>query len=77
MGIDIWSISADVRESEIFSGNVKIDSFLSRDRMAFMSASGKDLPIAIASPTDFIVVVNRGSASWNFSKANLGAFTTT
>ena len=66
-----------MRDSEITSGKVKIDSFLSRERSAFMSASGNDLPIAIASPTDFIVVVNLGSASWNFSKANRGALTTT
>ena len=68
---------AEIFESEITSGKVKIDSFLSKERIAFISASGKDLPIAMASPTDFIVVVRRGSASWNFSKANLGAFTTT
>ena len=42
-----------------------------------MRASGNDLPIAIASPTLFIVVVRRGSASENFSKAKRGAFTTT
>ena len=42
------------------------------------SASLKVRPIAITSPTDFIVdVERRGSASGNFSKANRGIFTTT
>jgi hypothetical protein len=34
-------------------------------------------PIAIASPTDFIVVVRVGSAAGNFSNANRGTLTTT
>ncbi len=34
-------------------------------------------PIAIASPTDFIVVVSVASAAGNFSKANRGTLTTT
>ena len=42
-----------------------------------MSASENERPIAIASPTLFIVVVSRGSASANFSKAKRGNFTTT
>jgi hypothetical protein len=46
------------------------------DRRAFCNASGKLRPIAIASPTLFIVVVNVVSAPGNFSKANLGTFTT-
>ena len=33
--------------------------------------------MAIASPTDFIVVVRVESAAGNFSKANLGTLTTT
>ena len=33
--------------------------------------------MAIVSPTLFICVVSRLSASGNFSKANLGTFTTT
>ena len=37
----------------------------------------KDRPIAIASPTLFIVVVRVGSACGNFSKAKRGTFTTT
>ena len=49
----------------------------SSDRIAFCSASGKLRPIAIASPTDFIVVVSSGSEPGNFSKANRGTFTTT
>ncbi len=52
-------------------------SFFSSDRSAFCSASGKLRPIAMASPTDFIVVVRVGSAPGNFSKANRGTFTTT
>ena len=42
-----------------------------------MRASENERPIAIASPTLFIVVVKRGSASANFSKAKRGTFTTT
>ena len=57
-------------------GKVNIASLRSKERKAFMSASGKDRPIAIASPTLFIVVVRRESASANFSKANRGALTT-
>ncbi len=49
----------------------------SSERMAFCSASTNDRPIAIASPTDFIVVVSSASAPGNFSKANRGIFTTT
>ena len=33
--------------------------------------------MAIASPTDFMVVVRRVSAAGNFSNANRGTFTTT
>ena len=57
-------------------GKVNIASLRSSERNAFISASGKLLPIAIASPTLFIVVVKRGSASGNFSKAKRGIFTT-
>ena len=46
-------------------------------RHALPSASLNVRPIAITSPTDFIVDVSLGSASENFSKANRGAFTTT
>ncbi len=49
----------------------------SRLRSAFWSAVAKLRPIAIASPTDFIVVVSVASAEGNFSKAKRGAFTTT
>ena len=42
-----------------------------------MRASGKLRPIAMASPTLFMVVVKRGSASANFSKAKRGILTTT
>ena len=58
-------------------GQVKIASLRSRDLKAFISASENERPIAIASPTLFIVVVRRGSASANFSNAKRGTFTTT
>ena len=48
----------------------------SSDLSAFCKACVKLRPIAIASPTLFMVVVRVGSAAGNFSKANLGAFTT-
>ena len=48
-----------------------------RARSAFCSASVKLRPIAIASPTLFIVVVSVGSAAGNFSNANRGTLTTT
>ena len=51
--------------------------FFSSERSAFCSASVKLRPIAIASPTDFIVVVSVGSAAGNFSKAKRGTLTTT
>jgi hypothetical protein len=38
---------------------------------------GEVRPIAIASPTDFIVVVSVGSAAGNFSNAKRGTLTTT
>ena len=60
-----------------FAGHENGASLRSSERKAFCSASAKERPIAIASPTDFIVVVRRGSASANFSKAKRGAFTTT
>jgi hypothetical protein len=41
------------------------------------SASVKLRPRAIASPTDFIVVVSSGSAAGNFSNAKRGILTTT
>ena len=47
------------------------------ERMAFCSASVKERPIAMASPTDFMVVVSAGSAPRNFSKAKRGTLTTT
>ena len=49
----------------------------SSERIAFCSASTNDRPIAIASPTLFIVVVSSGSAPGNFSNAKRGIFTTT
>jgi hypothetical protein len=45
--------------------------------MAFPKASENVRPIAIASPTDFIWIVSRGSAFGNFSNAHRGILTTT
>ena len=47
------------------------------DRRALFNASPKLRPMAIASPTLFIVVVKVVSAPGNFSKAKRGTFTTT
>lgn len=51
--------------------------FFSRERRALLSASGKLRPMAMASPTDFMVVVSVASATGNFSKAKRGTLTTT
>ena len=50
---------------------------VSKDRSAFCNDSRKLLPIAIASPTDFIWVPKRGSERGNFSKVKRGIFVTT
>ena len=50
---------------------------ISSERIALPRASEKVRPIAIASPTDFIWIVRRGSAFGNFSNAQRGIFTTT
>ena len=50
---------------------------VSRDINAFCKDSLKLLPIAIASPTDFIEVVRCGFDPGNFSKAKRGIFVTT
>ena len=55
----------------------KTAPLLSMERMAFWRASVKDRPMAMASPTDFMVVVSVGSALRNFSKAKRGTLTTT
>ena len=49
----------------------------SSPRSAFCSDSLNVRPIAITSPTDFICVVNTGSASGNFSNAQRGILVTT
>ena len=49
----------------------------SRERIALANACWKVRPIAIASPTDFMCVVELGSAPGNFSNANRGHLTTT
>ena len=51
-------------------------SLRSIERSAFCSASVKLRPSAIASPTDFIVVVSVRSAAGNFSNAKRGTLTT-
>ena len=50
---------------------------VSRPRSPLCRASLKVRPIAMTSPTDFIWVPRAGLASWNFSKAQRGIFTTT
>ncbi len=55
---------------------LKDDPFFSSDLRAFWRASGKDLPMAMASPTDFMWVVRVWSAPANFSKAKRGTLTT-
>ncbi len=52
-------------------------ALVSIERSALPSASMKLRPMAIASPTDFMVVVSARFASGNFSNANRGTFTTT
>ncbi|MNW53023.1 hypothetical protein D3C74_305640 [compost metagenome] len=55
----------------------KTEPALSIDRMALPSASVKLRPMAMASPTDFMVVESVGSAAGNFSNAKRGTLTTT
>ena len=50
---------------------------VSREIKAFCNDSLKFLPIAIASPTDFIDVPQTAAEEENFSKVNLGIFVTT
>ena len=45
--------------------------------MALVRLSVKVRPIAMTSPTECILVVSRGAASGNFSKAKRGIFVTT
>ncbi len=53
------------------------DNPVSIERKPFCSASAKERPIAIASPTDFIAVESRAGVPGNFSKVKRGIFTTT
>jgi hypothetical protein len=74
----VRSASSSSSAERSSSGPVqKPATFVSVDRIALPSASGKLRPIDMTSPTLFIVVVSRGSAPGNFSKANRGIFTTT
>ena len=50
---------------------------VSMERRPFCRDSGKLRPMAMASPTDFIDVVSRGSAPGNFSKVKRGILVTT
>ena len=43
----------------------------------FCRASAKERPIAIASPTDFMLVESKAGVPGNFSKVKRGIFTTT
>ena len=67
-------VDVDIRRDS--PASEKTASGFSRDRSAFCRASGKLRPIAMASPTLFMVVVRVGSACGNFSKANRGTLTT-
>ena len=58
-------------------GGAEIEPVFSRPRHAFPNASLNVRPIAITSPTDFIVDVSAASASGNFSKAKRGTLITT
>ena len=49
---------------------------VSIERRTFCRLSGNERPIAMASPTDFIEVVNSGFASSNFSKVKRGILVT-
>ena len=59
------------------SNDASTDAVFSNARRALPSASLNVRPIAMTSPTDFIVDVSSGSAPGNFSNANRGIFTTT
>ena len=59
------------------SSSLKPVSPVSIDRSAFCTLSEKVRPIAMASPTDFIAVVNVSSAPGNFSNVKRGIFVTT
>ena len=50
---------------------------VSSDRIAFWSDSGKVRPMAIASPTDCIIVPSVGVAPGSFSNAQRGILVTT
>ena len=67
--------------SPILSGStvlrLKPSTPTSSPRSAFCSDSWNVRPIAITSPTDFICVVSRSSACWNFSNAKRGTLVTT
>ena len=59
------------------SSNPNPNRCTSIERMHFWNASLNVLPMAIASPTDFICVVRVSSESGNFSNVHRGIFTTT
>lgn len=71
------AISRSVSLSPGSPVKVNCEPFFSSERSALLSASEKFRPIAMASPTDFMVVVRVASAAGNFSNANRGTLTTT
>ena len=56
---------------------VQLRALLFQGPQRLLQGFGEVPPMAMASPTDFMVVVSVGSAAGNFSKANRGTFTTT
>ncbi len=75
--VGTWAFVSSSSLSPGSPTQVNCEPFFSSERSALFSASGKLRPIAIASPTDFMVVVSVASAEGNFSNANRGTFTTT
>jgi hypothetical protein len=49
----------------------------SMDRIAFWIVSSNVLPIAITSPTDFMLLLSSRLTRLNFFRSHLGIFTTT
>ncbi len=63
--------------SSLVASGMSAGASSSRERIAFANDSRNVLPIAIASPTDFMWVVSSPSEPGNFSKAKRGIFVTT
>ncbi len=71
------AVATAARASVAVERTHRRDAVFSSPRRALPSASLNVRPIAMTSPTDFIVDVSSGSAPGNFSNANRGIFTTT